>query len=241
MTARTPSNPAPDLSSQGDSTGAVLCFGDIHGHRGAAEAAVSLSEDLGVPAVFLGDYIDRGPDSGGVLRVLMTASQRHRDWIFLLGNHDWMLKEILEGRRHGKGFDERTFSETLPTLPSVERSQILEWLRARPAFFRSGSLLFVHGGFIDADIPIERVPTEELVWTYGIPKNWQGATVVRGHAVVEQVEIKTSDININTRSGFGGHLTGLLLDPSNARCLRSWQISEAGDILETTDSLMRNL
>lgn len=218
----------------------ILCFGDIHGHRAAVEAAVSLSEDLGVPALFLGDYIDRGPDSGGVLQVLMAASRRHPDWVFLLGNHDWMLQEILGGRRHAEGFDERTFSETLPCLSPAERPGILEWLRERPAVFRSGSFLFVHGGFNDSAVPIEQVPTEELVWTYGIPEDWQGATVVRGHALVEQVEIKGRDINLNTRCGFGGHLTGLLLDPGFARCVRSWHIGEAGEIRETTDSLLRN-
>jgi serine/threonine protein phosphatase 1 len=218
----------------------IHCFGDIHGHRAAADSAFALSAELGTRAVFLGDYIDRGPDSGGVLQVLMAASRRHPDWVFLLGNHYWMLEEILEGRRHAEGFDERTFSETLPRLSPAELPGILEWLRERPAFFRSRFLLFVHGGFTDAAIPIERVPTDELVRTYGISEDWQGATVVRGHALVEQVAIKNRDINVNTRCGFGGHLTGLLLDPGSARCLRSWQISEAGEILETTDSLLRN-
>ena len=119
----------PLLSPITEQATPILCFGDIHGHRAAAEAAVSLSEDLGVPALFLGDYIDRGPDSGGVLQVLMAASRRHLDWVFLVGNHDWMLQEILEGRRHAEGFDERTFSETLPCLSPPERPGILEWLR----------------------------------------------------------------------------------------------------------------
>lgn len=240
MSATVSSIVDPLLSPITEQATPILCFGDIHGHRAAAEAAVSLSEDLGVPALFLGDYIDRGPDSGGVLQVLMAASRRRPDWVFLLGNHDWMLKEILEGRRHAEGFDERTFSETLPRLSPAERPEILEWLRKRPAFFRSGSFLFVHGGFNDSAVPIEQVPTEELVWTYGIPEDWQGATVVRGHTLVEQVAITDRDINLNTRCGFGGHLTGLLLDPGSARRVRSWQISEAGEIRETTDSLLRN-
>jgi serine/threonine protein phosphatase 1 len=240
MTTTSLSSPAPDRLSTIAPQRNLLCFGDIHGHRAAAEAAVSLAEDLGVQAVFLGDYIDRGPDSGGVLQVLMAASCRHADWIFLLGNHDWMLKEILEGRRHSEGFDERTFLETLPSLLPKERPAILEWLQARPAFLRCGALLFVHGGFIEATIPIEALPPEELVWTYGIPENWQGETVIRGHALVDRVEIKPRDINLNTRCGFGGHLTGLLLDSALGRCARSWQISEEGEIFESTATLVLN-
>ena len=235
-----PLNPERLHSSPTRPANLVLCFGDIHGHRAAAESAIALSERLGTRAVFLGDYVDRGPDSAGVLQVLMAASRRHPDWVFLLGNHDWMLKDIIEGCRHVEGYDERTFLETLPILLPVDRPFILKWLRERPAYFRYCSFLFIHGGFTDSAVPIEQVPTEELVWTYGIPEDWQGAHVVRGHALVEQVEIKGRDININTRCGFGGHLTGLLLDPGSARCVRSWQISEAGDIRETTDSLLRS-
>lgn len=240
MTTVLPLNPDRLPSSLTGSANLILCFGDIHGHRAAAESAITLSEEIGTRAVFLGDYIDRGPDNAGVLQVLMAASRRYPDWVFLLGNHDWMLKEILEDRRQIEGYDERTFLETLPSLPAAERPFILKWLRERPAYFRSGSCLFVHGGFTDPAVPIEKVSAEELVWTYGIPDDWQGETVVRGHTLVEQVEIGDNDININTRCGFGGHLTGLLVDPSQAQCLRSWQISEAGEILETTDSLLRN-
>jgi serine/threonine protein phosphatase 1 len=194
----------------------ILCFGDIHGHCAAAEAAVSRAEDLGTTAVFLGDFIDRGPDSAGVLRVMMDASQRHPDWVFLIGNHDWMLKEILEGRRHSEEFDERTFKEILPCLPPAELPNILEWLKACPAFYRFGNFLFVHGGFIDARIPIDHVPPEELVWTFGISDTWYGETVIRGHAVVDRVEIKTRNVNINTGCGFGGFLTALLLESTSS-------------------------
>lgn len=58
-------------------------------------------------------------------------------------------------------------------------------------------LSFFHGGFTDSAVSIEKVPTEELVWTYGIPNEWNGIIVVRGHALVEQIEIKDFDININ--------------------------------------------
>ena len=220
----------PSYLKDADSTSNYLCFGDIHGHSAAAEGAIALAETLGVRAIFLGDYVDRGPDSLGVLKVLMEAAERHRDWVFLLGNHDWMLLEILCGRRHDQGFDERTYLETWPTPPGSLHSPVRSWLQALPVFFRCGACLFVHGGFNDAEIPIEQVAPEELLWTYGIPKNWLGETVVRGHTLVDHVECAPRDININTRCGFGGHLTGLLIDTANGTPLQVWQITENGGV-----------
>jgi hypothetical protein len=89
----------------------------------------------------------------------------------------------------------------------------------------------VHGGFTDSAVPVEEVPTEELVWTYGIPESWQGDTVVRGHSLVEQVERKYRDININTRCGFGGYLTGLLVNAEEGYPLHMWQIGEDGSLV----------
>lgn len=217
----------------------VICFGDIHGHMAAAKAAINLAETIGMPAIFLGDYVDRGPDSLDVLRAAMDASQKHPEWIFLLGNHDLMLMQLMEGRRHPDGYDERTFSETLSTIPSNMQKTIYAWLRDRPVFERRSACLFLHGGFTDSSIPLDTVSREELVWTYGIPENWRGEMVVRGHAVVEKAEISRHDININTGCGFGGVLTGLLIDCVAGYPRRQWTISEKGKLL--CDSLIDEL
>lgn len=209
----------------------AICFGDIHGHPKAAEAAVSLTEQIGVEAVFLGDFVDRGPDSLGVLDVVMQASERHRDWVFLLGNHDLMLMQVMEGLRHPEGYDERTFDETLPTIPIDLRHRILTWLKNRPIYHQVGSCTFVHGGFTNPQIRFESASREELVWTYGIPEDWKGPTIIRGHMLVEEPEFALHDININTRCGFGGYLTGLLLDAANGTPCWIWKISEDGKIL----------
>ena len=210
----------------------VVCFGDIHGHLGAAEEAIALAERIGVPAVFLGDYVDRGPDNLGVLQAMMRASKTHRDWIFLLGNHDLMLRHVIEGIRHPDGYDERTFSETLPMIPVDLRSAIHAWLLDLPAYCRRGDCLFVHGGFTSVNLPVEALDCEELVWTYGIPDDWKGETVVRGHALVDEPELLPLNININTRCGFGGYLTGLLLNTATRTPEWIWSIAENGEILE---------
>lgn len=218
----------------------VVCFGDIHGHLGAAEAAIALTERLEVPAVFLGDYVDRGPDNLSVLHAMMRASESHPTWIFLLGNHDLMLRQVIEGNRHPKGYDERTFSETLPMIPEDQRKAIHHWLLELPAYYRRDNCLFVHGGFTSTQLPIKELSAEELVWTYGIPDDWKGEMVVRGHTLVEEPELRPHDININTRCGFGGCLTGLLLNTTTRKPEWIWSIAESGEIVCQKPASMLN-
>ncbi len=225
---------SPCTGGMDETNDCVICFGDIHGHVAAAKAAIELAERLGVPAVFLGDYVDRGPDSLGVLIEAMSASRKHPEWIFLLGNHDLMLMQLIDGIRHPEGYDERTFNETLPTIPTEMQNSINAWLRDRPVFKRRSACLFVHGGFTDSSIPLDEVSHDELVWTYGVPRDWRGEMVVRGHAVVDEVEIRPHDININTRCGFGGVLTGLLIDCVAGQPRHLWTISENGHLLRNT-------
>lgn len=89
----------------------IIAFGDIHGCFQAAKAAISLSEYLGVKPVFLGDYIDRGPSGMKTIQAFVEAKADHPDWIFLRGNHDQMLLDLINGQRHPDGFDERTEKE----------------------------------------------------------------------------------------------------------------------------------
>lgn len=217
----------PSIATHHDAD-CVICFGDIHGHLGAAQAAIALAERLAVKAIFLGDYVDRGPDSFGTVELLAEVSKRHPSWVFLLGNHDLMLAQAIEGRRHPEGYDERTVNETLPTITANCRPAVHAWLNHRPAYHREGRCLFIHGGFKAANAAIETLCREELVWTYGVPKDWMGDTVVRGHQLVDTPKFGDHDINLNTRCGFGGWLTGLMLNTSNATPLRWWKISEDG-------------
>ena len=86
----------------------VIVFGDIHGCYKAANTAITLAEGLNVSAIFLGDYVDRGSSSMKVLEILINAKEKHPDWIFLRGNHDQMLLDLINGNKHPDGFDERT-------------------------------------------------------------------------------------------------------------------------------------
>ena len=82
----------------------IYAIGDIHGQKEMLDHALGLiAADGGEDAhiVFLGDYVDRGPDSRGVLETLISGQEAGRPWTCILGNHDrFFARFIREGRQH---------------------------------------------------------------------------------------------------------------------------------------------
>lgn len=75
----------------------LLAIGDIHGYRDKLERlldAVQPTERDQV--VFLGDYIDRGPDSCGVIELLLEFERRFPHTVFLRGNHEQLLLDVVD-------------------------------------------------------------------------------------------------------------------------------------------------
>ena len=77
----------------------IYAIPDIHGHAAMLDKALARIEADGATdadeVIFLGDYIDRGPDSRGVLDRLVAGREEGRNWTFLMGNHDRMMLNYL--------------------------------------------------------------------------------------------------------------------------------------------------
>ncbi|PRY92871.1 serine/threonine protein phosphatase 1 [Hasllibacter halocynthiae] len=87
-------------------TGQVHAIGDVHGHLGKLDRALTLVEadgGAGGRTVLVGDLVDRGPDGRAVIERLMRGQAEGRDWTVLLGNHDRFLLRAL---RHGSLHEE---------------------------------------------------------------------------------------------------------------------------------------
>jgi len=72
----------------------LYCVGDVHGFSGQLDRALQLIEADGgadAPIVFLGDYVDRGPNAKGTLQALIDGQAAGRPWTCLIGNHDLMF------------------------------------------------------------------------------------------------------------------------------------------------------
>jgi serine/threonine protein phosphatase 1 len=219
----------------------IYAIGDVHGrldlltmmfdrigaHTGARAPARSTH------VVMIGDLIDRGPDSAGVLRYLFRLQARSSTLLVLRGNHEELMLRALAGEpgmmrawiRTGGDATLRSFgveppvddSETLPAINALLAampSGMLEWLRGLPMTARSGDYLFCHAG-IRPGVPIKRQSRDDLLWIRGDfleDDTDHGVIVVHGHSISADVDARPNRIGIDTGAYRTGRLTALCLD-----------------------------
>jgi serine/threonine protein phosphatase 1 len=179
-----------------------IVFGDVHGCKEQlSELLDRLSKLQRRKIVFLGDYIDRGPDSDGVLTIV-----RQLNAICLKGNHEQSLLNHV--RQHG-GLPAPTAENKIPPISSTN----LEWLKSSlQPFYSTETYLFVHAG-LQESVPLDRQDERDLLWSRhtGSYPTLAPKLVIHGHTVVDKVLRVGNRINLNTGCGFGGPLTALLL------------------------------
>jgi serine/threonine protein phosphatase 1 len=216
----------------------LYAIGDIHGCLDKLEALLDrLPLEPGDRLVFLGDYVDRGPDAKGVVERLVGLAG---EWpcTFLMGNHESMFLHFL-GWRGPAYFGSDVFvanggAETLLSYEYFEcespRQVHFRFPPTHEAFFRSlqlhhidGDYLFVHAGLgralvrgEDLTWALRRARPEELLWdrsTMDLPHRL-GITVVYGHTPRSDFGVRWNapySIGIDTGAVYGGPLTALRL------------------------------
>lgn len=214
---------------------AVAVIGDIHGRVDLLENLLKTigSETTQFQIVFVGDYVDRGPDSRAVLDLL-----RHRipSAVCLLGNHEVMLLEFLNetlekgGRwlRHGGFATLASYGIQLgnnPTTAELEKARgdfadiladgTLDWLKACPLFWQSGDLVVSHAG-LDPKVAVLAQDDRDLIWGHNRflrdDRN-DGLWVAHGHWVRDQPTCANRRINVDTGAWKTGVLTAAIIDP----------------------------
>lgn len=161
--------------SQGSPRGAERLFaiGDLHGCIGELRRLLEeIRPASGDRLVFLGDYVDRGPDARGLIDVLIDLRDRSpADCIFLKGNHEDMFLDFLgEGGHHGDAFLMNGGRGTLASYgidPGAGEIMLppghLEFLRNLRLSYLESPFLFVHAG-ISPLLSLEEQPEESLLW-----------------------------------------------------------------------------
>lgn len=216
----------------------AIAFGDIHGCPRAAESAVRLTQELGATGIFLGDYVDRGPDNMGVLDVLIRARAAEPDWVFLRGNHDQMLLDLIDGRDHPDGFDERTREEAYAdwqAAPESFRAEVVRFLTGTKHYHETEHHIFVHAPLMHDGLALHEKAPYDLVWNYDLEPAWQGKLFVHGHLPIREAEITPARINVNTSCGYNGILTGVFLDLGSGATLGICTIAEQGEVLSAPE------
>jgi serine/threonine protein phosphatase 1 len=211
----------------------IIAVGDIHGCSRALQALLAKVE-LGSDdtLVTLGDYVDRGPDSRGVLDQLIELSSQCQ-LVPLLGNHESMMLSVLSGDLAAPLWKRFGGAETLASyngkLEDVDPSHI-EFMKACHLCHESDTHLFMHANYI-AHLDLQGQPEQTLIWTHVStvmpPPHQSGKVAVVGHTPQINGEILDMGhlVCIDTCCFAGGWLTAFDVETGKV-----WQANQRGDL-----------
>lgn len=225
----------------------VYAIGDIHGRADLLDRLHGLIEaDLGTAPektviVYLGDYVDRGPDSAAVIERLCRPRFPDIETVALLGNHEDMLLQFLDAPYGASlwlanggdatlrsykvkvpaSYDELLFTQRalMGAMPRHHK-QFLMGLAEQAVF---GDYLFVHAG-IKPGLPLDRQSREHMIWIRDLFLDSvvdHGMIVVHGHTIVHEVEWCENRIGVDTGAYTTGRLTALVLEGPERRLLQT--------------------
>lgn len=212
----------------------IYAVGDIHGCLAPLRALhAAIARDLAARPVarplliHLGDYVDRGPDSAGVVALLAAGPPLAGvETVNLMGNHEQTMLDALAGDRPAAtdwlyaggaatlasyGADAEAPRETWPAaIPQAHR----EFLRGLALSHAEGGYVFVHAG-IRPGVALADQTREDLLrmrQPFLYSEADFGAVVVHGHTPAKAPVLRANRIGIDTGAVFGGTLTALVLE-----------------------------
>jgi diadenosine tetraphosphatase ApaH/serine/threonine PP2A family protein phosphatase len=218
----------------------IYAIGDVHGRAdllGSLQALIAKDADRASETrkvvVYLGDYVDRGPDSAGVIDRLINGPLAGLEQVFLMGNHEAFFLEFLEnpeagtvwiknggdatlasyglkGAKHCAAKDLGKLSKSLQqTLPEEH----LDFLKGLSVSHREEDYLFVHAG-IRPGVPLDRQCDDDMLWIrepFLKSSDEHEVVVVHGHTPVDAAEVHNNRIAIDTGAVWSGCLTAAVL------------------------------
>ena len=238
----------------------TYAVGDIHGHLDLLRRAHDLIEAdraaQGVGdalVVHVGDVVDRGPDSRGVIEHLMAGQAAGQPWVVLKGNHDRMFAGFLSdpwardpglraelswfhprlggpGTLESYGLREpanrpvdQVHAEALQAVPQAHR----DWLAGLPKHLLLGQALFVHAG-IRPGVDLAAQREDDLLWIraeFLEDTRDHGALVVHGHTAIAEPQHYGNRLNIDSSAAYGGPVSAVVIEGRTA-----WLLTPAGRV-----------
>ena len=230
----------------------IYAIGDVHGRLDLLDAMLArLRADLAARPhprpllVMLGDYVDRGPSSRGVLDRLIGIEASDLPSVFLLGNHDSYIEAYLSdpewydrtyhwlhsamgggatlasyGVRDAHERDPRATHDAFAAAFPAEHAAFLDRCRL---WHRIGGYVFVHAG-IRPGVPMEAQNRDDLIWIrepFLSSRRDFGFKVVHGHTIVPRVEHHPNRIAVDTGAVRSGKLSCLLLEGAEVALLEA--------------------
>jgi diadenosine tetraphosphatase ApaH/serine/threonine PP2A family protein phosphatase len=234
----------------------TYAIGDIHGQfellrqvHGWIEADRQRHGDDGV-VVHVGDLVDRGPDSAGVLGWLIDGITGGKPWLALKGNHDRMMAYYLEdsaradpklrpdytwlhprlgGSTTLASYGVDTESGDAPEVHAAARAAVpaahTAFLRGLETVFQVDDVVFLHAG-IRPGIALQDQIEDDLVWIrepFLSDTRDHGPLIVHGHTPIETVTHYGNRVNIDTGAAFGGPLSVIVVEGRE-----TWHLTQDG-------------
>jgi calcineurin-like phosphoesterase family protein len=226
----------------------LYVIGDIHGRLDLLDQLIdAIKRDVDeygddCLTVTLGDYIDRGPHSRGVIERLL-ANPFPTPYIALKGNHEVLLESFLTDPAVGEHWRRlgglntlhsygvpvsglmvgKAYEEAAARLRHTMPAQHTSFLRSLRTSHSNDKYFLCHAG-VRPGVPLERQRDEDLLWIRGEFLNSTmdfGKIVVHGHTPVKEPEVLPNRINIDTGAFATGHLTCVVLDEGGHRFLET--------------------
>jgi serine/threonine protein phosphatase 1 len=218
----------------------IYVIGDVHGHREELEQVHShLRADLAARPVaspllvHLGDLIDRGPDSAGVIGLLSGGMPlRGVPTVNLMGNHEWMMLRALEtgDPEHVEHWLDNGGAATLASWGLKSTGRQRDWLAAIPSrdlvmmrdllpYYAEAGYAFVHAG-VRPGVPLRQQRDTDLLWIRDSFLRHDGVmlpeapeqVIVHGHTPQPEPVVRHNRIGLDTGAGKGGPLTCAILE-----------------------------
>jgi len=217
----------------------TYAIGDVHGCLEQLDRLLEAidADLLGRTAkahlVFLGDVIDRGPQSAGVVDRLLHGPLPGEQQTFLLGNHEEIMLDCIDGNvealslwlqfggiqtLESYGLSSARIFDRLGSLSEAMREFIpadhIAFIRSFSDYLTLEDYLFVHAG-IRPDIALDQQSPNDLRWIRSEFLDSvvdHGTVVVHGHSIVPEVEVRHNRIGVDTGCYRTGRLSALVLE-----------------------------
>ena len=214
--------------------------GDVHGSLDMLKALVDAcrehADGQALQFVFLGDYIDRGAESAGVVRFMMRLQDELGDRLIALrGNHEAFVLGLLDGAMPLGVWLANGGVTTLDSYGAREVGELprahLDWMRSLRLSYDDGRRFFVHAG-VDPEKPLDAQDERDLLWIrepfLGDRRDY-GRLIVHGHTPLTTAvpELRSNRLNLDTAAVYGGVLTAAVFDDAQTKPLAFLQAGPA--------------
>ena len=230
----------------------IYAIGDVHGYINLLEKLHAIIDnDLAknpinsYRIIFLGDYIDRGPNSAGCVEYLIHLMAENRNVICLKGNHEDKLEKFLadpiatadsfftyggvdcvvsygvdmDGYRGSKNEILQKCSELNENIPTHHKRFFSELIKT----ISFGDYMFTHAG-VRPGVPLDQQSEHDLIWIrseFISNRQLYEKVVIHGHTPAYPIEILPNRINVDTHAYYSGVLSCIVLQGTDYRVIES--------------------